>query len=253
MTVYKIQSTVTTTSYLQLSNLKKIPNERRKILAGLLSVFQNQINLLTENMTDALTGLLNRKSFDNAITKIYDLIPIEKHSVNDDRRDESNSQYWLAMLDIDHFKSVNDRFGHVYGDDVLILLAKIIRSCFRHDDLFFRFGGEEFVLIIKCKDMDGARQALDRLLIRVSSYFFSHVGTVTISIGAVCIDKNIFAGTLLDYADQALYFSKNNGRNQLTFFESMIDQGIVEVKEIESGTVDLFTNTDETTEVYLKN
>jgi diguanylate cyclase (GGDEF)-like protein len=249
--IYKIHKTHTTILYLMVLNHDRVTRENRHLLIGLLEIFRNYVGLLGENITDSLTGLLNRKSFDRTIDKIYDLVPDEDiEPVSDDeRREASDSLYWLVMLDIDHFKKINDRFGHLYGDDVLILLAKIIKNCFRDDDLIFRFGGEEFVLIIKCANATGAKQALKRLLENVSSYLFPQVGTVTISAGAVCFKKNIFSATLLDYADQALYFSKRNGRNQVSFFEEMIEKGLTKEQEIKSGGVDLFEEEEGTEQI----
>lgn len=246
LTIYKIHKTHTTTLFLLVLNHNRVTRENRYLLMGLLDIFRNYVDLLSENITDSLTGLLNRKSFDRTINKIYDLIPADEEVFEDERRDKNTNKYWLVMLDIDHFKLINDKFGHLYGDDVLILLAQIIKSCFRDDDLIFRFGGEEFVLIIKCADMDGARFALQRLLERVSSYLFPQVGTVTISAGTVCIDRHTFSATLLDYADQALYHSKDNGRNQVTFFEDMLEKGLTKTQEIKSGGVDLFNDNNET-------
>ena len=71
-------------------------------------------------------------------------------------------QNWLAVVDIDHFKLVNDRFGHLYGDEVLILVANILRSSFRNQDRIFRFGGEEFVVLLRAATLENARQGFDR-------------------------------------------------------------------------------------------
>lgn len=239
LTLYKIHATPSTTLFLQVLNHDRISRENRHLLIGLLQIFRNYIELLGENITDSLTGLLNRKSFDRTIDKIYDLIPDDDH-YEGNKRNTNNANYWLAMIDIDHFKMVNDKFGHLYGDDVLILLAQIIKNCFRDNDLFFRFGGEEFVLIIRCNDIEGARCVMQRLLDAVSSYLFPQVGQVTISAGVVCIDKMIFSATLLDYADIALYHSKKNGRNRVTFYEDMVESGLTKAQEIKTGEVDLF-------------
>lgn len=240
LTLYKINKTHSTTLYLQVLNHDRISRENRHLLLGLMEIFRNFCELLSEGITDSLTGLLNRKSFDRAIDKIYDLIPLDESRSEADRRNKQSIKYWLVMLDIDHFKKINDKFGHLYGDDVLILVSQIIRNCFRDDDLIFRFGGEEFVLMIRCSDEEGARKALERLLTSVSSYLFPQVGTVTISGGAVCIDRETFSATLLDYADQALYYSKQNGRNRVTFFEDLVSKGLAKIEEVKHGSVQLF-------------
>ncbi len=240
LTLYRIHQTSYTTLFLQVLNHDRISRENRHLLLGLLEIFRNYIDLLAENITDPLTGLLNRKSFDREIEKIYDIVPSDTERYIDDKRATEKAKYWLTMIDIDHFKKVNDKFGHLYGDDVLILLAQIINDCFRDDDLFFRFGGEEFVLLTSCVDEKGVKEALQRLLKAVSSYDFPQVGTVTISGGTTAIDGHTFSATLLDQADQALYYSKNNGRNQINFFEDLIGKGMIKTQEIETGDVDIF-------------
>lgn len=240
LTLYSINKTQHSISYLVILECSTISVDNKYLVMGLLMVFRNYCDLLAENITDSLTGLLNRKSFDRTMDKVYQLLPASNEAYEEDRRHNTASKFWLVMLDIDHFKSINDKYGHVYDDDVLILLAHIIKTCFRDDDLIFRFGGEEFVLIIKCDDLAGAKQALQRLLDRVSSHVFPRVGRVTVSMGAVRIEQGTFSATLLDYADQALYYCKENGRNQLAFFEELVEQGIANLQNIDSGEVDLF-------------
>jgi len=135
---------------------------------------------------------------------------------------------------------VNDRFGHLYGDEVLILMAHLLKNALRNDDLVFRFGGEEFVLMIRCQGRDEAEGLLERLRRSVEAQEISQVGHVTISIGVTEMVRNTFAGTLLDYADKALYYSKQNGRNKVTFFEDMVSQGLAEREAPQSGDVDFF-------------
>lgn len=240
LTIYKIHNMHSATLFMQVLSQDKISCEHRQLLIALLDIFQNYIDLLSENITDSLTGLLNRKSFESMFDKINNIIPDDNDTYSGDRRNKEERKYWLAMLDIDHFKMINDKYGHLYGDEVLILLAEIIRKYLRYDDLIFRFGGEEFVLIIKSADIEGARCGLQKLLNSVSSFIFPQVGKVTISAGAVCMTCNSYSKTLLDYADQALYYSKENGRNQLTFFEGMVEKGLAKEQKIDFGEVAFF-------------
>ena len=121
-----------------------------------------------------------------------------------------------------------------------MLLAQMLRSTFRDDDLIFRFGGEEFVLMIRSESQETSRRALQRLCDIVESHEFPQVGHITVSIGATRFESETFAVTLLNYADQALYFSKKNGRNQVTFFETLLTRGIASKEEIHPGSVELF-------------
>ena len=239
-TLFKCHKSRINEMYLLVTLPQPMSRETKHLLSCVLKIFKNYTDLLIESSTDPLTGLLNRKTFDETIDRVYQLVPKESHSLDNDRRQEQDTKYWLVMIDIDHFKSINDTYGHLYGDDVLILLAQIIKGCFREDDLVFRFGGEEFVLIIRCDHAEGAHTALDRLLKTVENYDFPQVGQVTISAGVVRIDGHTFSSTLLDYADRALYYSKDNGRNQVSFYEDMVDEGLESGEVIKTGTVDLF-------------
>ncbi len=244
LTIYHLHKTAASNLYIQILNHDRLSRQNRHFLMGMLEIFKNYVGLLAESITDPLTGLLNRKSFDGAMDKIYNMLPKheenDQYALDDEFRQHQPDSYWLVMLDIDHFKQINDTFGHVYGDDVLILLSRIIRGSFRNEDLIFRFGGEEFVLLIQCESADSASLDLKRLLERVENHHFPRVEKVTLSAGAVAIDRYTFSGTLLEYADQALYASKENGRNQVTFFEDLIAAGDINKQTLCTGDVELF-------------
>lgn len=227
-------------SYLLLTLSQDMSKIDSHLVSGVLQIYRNFCAILQISQTDNLTGLCNRKTFDESIARVHELIPPRIEAEPDDRRQETAMRYWLVMVDIDHFKLVNDRFGHLYGDEVLVLLARIMKSAFREDDMIFRFGGEEFVLIIRCPTKEFCGIALDRFREMVANYKFPQVGKVTISLGAIEMARDTFSGTLLDYADQALYHSKHSGRNLVTFFEDLLACGLVQVENIEPGSMDIF-------------
>jgi len=216
------------------------------ILSGILSIYNNFFTLLNESQTDELTGLANRKTFDSAISKVFENIPEPFDEVDNERRQlsekptEQIERFWIAIVDIDHFKLVNDRFGHLYGDEILIHLAQIIRSSFRRNDLQFRFGGEEFVILLAAESDNACAGILERFRKSVEEYRFPNVIEITVSIGVAEFKRGTFHITSVDYADKALYHSKNNGRNRITFFEDMLSRGDVEPTVIEEGDIDLF-------------
>jgi two-component system cell cycle response regulator len=231
--------------FLVIEQAIQISKAESYVLSGIISIYNNFIDLLKESQIDELTGLANRKTFDTSISKIFNNLPLADNFENDRRqgREENEAQplpHWLAIVDIDNFKSVNDNFGHLYGDEILIQLAQIIRTSFREEDLKFRFGGEEFIILFKAAGLENCKQALERFREEVASYDFPQVGQVTVSIGVVQLSKNQFHVTLIDYADQALYHSKKSGKNQVSFFEEMLAAGLTKVNEIESGDLDLF-------------
>ena len=127
----------------------------------------------------------------------------------------------LVMLDIDHFKTVNDNHGHPAGDFVLMQLAQLAHSILREEDLFCRYGGEEFAIVLKGTDAEGAKMLADRLRQLVAEHDFLFNGTkipVTISLGVATLsrDKHRDYAALIKAADDCLYQSKNSGRNRVT-------------------------------------
>lgn len=213
------------------------------LIAGVLEIYRNFSALLKSAQTDELTGLANRKTFETAILRVSELQRAAYDDYANDKRNRTHKQadnYWLCAIDIDNFKRVNDTYGHLYGDEVLINIAQIMRIEFREEDLLFRFGGEEFLALIKSPSKESTRVGLERFRKAVESAQFSKVSSVTVSIGVVEIDPSLFHMTLMDYADQALYYSKREGRNQTTFFSELLAKGLARVETFEEGSVDLF-------------
>ena len=215
-----------------------------QLIEGVLKVFHNYYTLLEESQRDKLTGLLNRKTFDEKIGRILGLISEETVTylgASDRRRhQEGPMTFWLAVMDIDHFKRVNDTFGHIYGDEVLLLMSQIMKRSFRATDLLFRFGGEEFIMVVASEEKSGAHRALERFRSSVERFEFPQVGQVTVSIGAVKVGKEVVPAELVGHADQALYYAKRNGRNQIAFFEDLEAEGKITGPTAEKGSVDLF-------------
>ena len=117
------------------------------LIEGLGAVYCRQISLFEAKERDQLTKLNNRQTLDHTF---HQVIEFYRGVPNNDRFS------WVALLDIDHFKSVNDNYGHLYGDEVLIHFANLMRKTFRHSDFLFRYGGEEFLVIVNQTDEAGA-------------------------------------------------------------------------------------------------
>lgn len=192
---------------------------------GLLGVYRNCFAALDNAQRDQLTGLCNRKPFDTTIEKIHFNRPASTDSVTLERRsysDPNNACYWLGMADLDDFKRINDTWGHLQGDEVLRQASEIMRDHFREGyDYLFRFGGEEFVIILRTNSEELAQSAFERFRAAIEGHQFPEVGQVTISIGVTKMRPGASPATLLDHADKALYEAKQNGRNQLCFFEQL--------------------------------
>lgn len=221
---------------LEIVNPATYNQNTKEVMNGILIVYRNFQNLLDYSERDSLTGLLNRKTFDDNFSKILRTsaiagAPAEAERTDPDRRNhEPEKQHWLAVLDIDHFKRVNDQFGHLYGDEVLILIANLLRSSFRPSDKLFRFGGEEFVILLRSTSLSDAKQIFDRFRENVAEYNFPQVGTVTVSIGFVQINPFEPAVGIIGRADQALYFAKSNGRNKLCYYDDLVENGDLKIE-----------------------
>jgi two-component system cell cycle response regulator len=156
---------------------------------------------------DGLTGAFNKRHF-------LDRLPTE---IAYARRHKTPLS--LLMFDVDHFKLVNDRYGHVAGDFVLARIAEIVTSTLRTEDLFARYGGEEFSILCRGATLEKASVLAERIRAKVETYLFEHHGTriaVTISVGVTTfVDHPDAATKLIADADAALYHAKRTGRNRV--------------------------------------
>jgi len=207
-------------------------SKQLELLEQLTMLFNNQQLLLDNSNHDPLTGLLNRQSFEERITSA-----INMRRQSDDK---DGPTYCFALLDIDFFKQVNDLFGHLYGDEVLILFANIMETTFRHDDMLFRYGGEEFAVILKNVDLETATMVLNRFRTKIAEYHFSQAGKITVSIGVTEITDDIIREQVIQRSDKALYFSKENGRNQVNSFENLLSTGKIIDDDTHIGDIELF-------------
>ena len=210
------------------------------MIDGIVGVYRNFHNLLDYSERDSLTGLLNRKTFDDQLARMLQAAPEPPLPGQPERRQHDAAQeQWLAVIDVDHFKLVNDRFGHLYGDEVLILIANMLQSSFRSHDRVFRFGGEEFVVLLRSTSMDNAGRIIDRFRKAVEAQVFPQVGKVTVSIGFTSIKAWESPVVTLGHADQALYFAKTHGRNQVCHYDQLVANGLLQTVAT-TTTVELF-------------
>lgn len=204
--------------------------DRRVLLMGLVEYFGHHISLLDYGEADTLTGLANRKTFDKHLYEILgqttsDALQPHSDAPNRRRNESNNHHHWLAICDVDHFKRINDVHGHLTGDTVLVTLSQLMRDSFRYDDQLFRFGGEEFIVVLQPASMKNAVGALERFRLGVESHAFAEVGRVTVSIGYCPLQPDDTPTALIDRADAALYWAKRNGRNRIASYDTLSASG----------------------------
>ncbi len=243
LTIWYIVNEKLRETFLVTTTEKEIGDMNTYMINGLLKIYRNFYTVVSEAQKDQLTGLANRRAFDDIINKIYVNRPLATDDVSVERRVITCGKkdiFWLGMVDLDNFKRINDTWGHLYGDEVLLLTSQLMQGHFRENDYLFRFGGEEFVIILRTVDEKHAFQAFERFRKAFAEFSFPQVGQVTISIGVAKMDPSIFTATLLENADRAMYFAKQNGRNQVHIFEKLVRNGFLEVAEPISGEIELF-------------
>lgn len=166
--------------------------------------------LYAASVTDALTGAHKREHFDAQL--VNELSYARRH-----QRDCS-----IVLFDLDHFKKLNDTYGHPAGDEVLIMVARTVSSELRSEDLLARYGGEEFAIILRAIDVQGAAQLAERLRSQVEALVIEHEGhqlRVTLSAGCASVREigTPKADELIAAADRRLYIAKRSGRNRVSY------------------------------------
>lgn len=216
--------------YLQdnLSSISSQINTFRKIEESRLQLYEDEIKQLEKKLadfeqknnqikqeldqkniqlnTDALTKIANRHFYNITIQKAYA------------RWQATGEQLTLAIADIDHFKKINDQFGHLTGDKVLERIAAILQESLHSNDFLARYGGEEFAIIFEGLAIDYAQKKLEELRLNIENFHFLYQGNripITVSFGLTSIGQGDNIDSLFKRADEALYKAKNNGRNQI--------------------------------------
>jgi two-component system, cell cycle response regulator len=173
--------------------------------------------------TDGLTGLVNHRTFQERFAEMLA------------RAERTGGRHALLLTDIDHFKKVNDNYGHPIGDVVLRGVAAVVRDCVRKVDLAARYGGEEFAIVLEGTDLAGARMLAERIRAEVQKQVFSsekgNFGC-TLSLGiAVYPDDGKDGKTIIDHADQSLYSAKHGGRNRAVAWPDL-QSGAIKLKAV---------------------
>ncbi|MFH1853381.1 MAG: diguanylate cyclase [Candidatus Neomarinimicrobiota bacterium] len=189
------------------------PIDKEELLAKIGSILKRQGDLESAIYLDPLTQIHNRRYFEKELQR----------QVNLHRRHQDI--FSMALLDIDHFKSINDTYGHNCGDQCLVAFSRFIQREIRSTDIFSRWGGEEFILIMERSDANGASKSLQYILDKMRSEplmrYSSQDITITFSAGlAQYPDHGTDCATLMEAADKAVYRAKDRGRCRIELFET---------------------------------
>lgn len=161
--------------------------------------------ILKLSVTDKLTQIYNRMKLDEVLEQ--EVIRVKR----------TNQIFSAILLDIDHFKSVNDHFGHQMGDRVLIEIASLLKAEVREADVVGRWGGEEFLIIASHSNREGGIKLAEKLRVLIENHEFSCPEMITCSFGVAVYQEGCTPSTLVSRADEALYIAKRNGRNRVIY------------------------------------
>ncbi|CAK8719822.1 Response regulator receiver modulated diguanylate cyclase [Candidatus Electrothrix laxa] len=208
--------------YLQKIKLKETIQELRKTKQLVLEQNRQLKRLSTH---DDLTGHYNRRHLVTSLEQEF--VRCRRHG----------TELSLVMLDLDHFKNINDNFGHEFGDYVLKEFSALLRETVRESDLVFRFGGEEFIVLLPQTAVDGAAKTAEKIRRNCAERVIDngkHAVKITVSIGVTSYNKELHQTTdcMIAFADEALYQAKDYGRNRVVIHQG---KGNLREQDVSSG------------------
>ncbi|AZR74595.1 hypothetical protein BBF96_15160 [Anoxybacter fermentans] len=188
------------------------------VIAPLLGIFsqlniQNKLKIESHRAnTDALTGLFNRRALTSWWQRVFPQIL------------NTNKTLSVLMIDIDDFKKINDAYGHDVGDKVLKSVAGTIKKCIRRSDFVYRFGGEEFIVLLPESDINNAKKIAERVRLAINKIKISQIKDISVSIGVSGLNSCVLErsddipGELIRQADIAMYVAKREGKNRIWIY-----------------------------------
>lgn len=172
-------------------------------LTDITKIQEKQIKTEMKAYYDGLTGVYNRNKFDESIAHDIELCK------------RCQTPLSMAILDIDKFKDFNDTYGHLIGDEILIMIARYVENSLRETDMFARWGGEEFVILLREVDVNKATKIVEKIRENISQLKHDTAGSVTVSFGLTEYKVHDTLETMFKRCDEALYKAKENGRNRV--------------------------------------
>ena len=189
----------------KLKKLNNILEEKVREKTKILLESNEKLTLLASK--DALTNIYNRRMLNEYI--LQETKKSKRHKID----------LSLILLDIDHFKDINDKYGHKIGDEVLIEISSLLSRNIRQSDIFGRWGGEEFIILLPQTNIKNAYEVAESLRKKIEKHYFDKVGKTTISLGVSMYDPKDDILDFIENADSAMYKAKYNGRNKVEYFK----------------------------------
>lgn len=226
-----------------------LTEQQLQVVGELHRVFQNMYSLLAYSDRDALTGLFNRKSLDDtfysAVLEELDEKQIASRAIDptmtpgQERRHRVPPNYWLGTVCVDKFGAINDKNGHLIAEEVLLLVARIMNNTFRTYDRLYRFGSEQFAVLMHCPDEALVLAAFERFRANMEKFNFPQVGRVTACGGFTRISADDSPSSALERAERAVDYAQNRGGNQVFSHIDLVRKGLLG-DEVKVGAVDVF-------------
>ena len=188
--------------------------------AEMQALIGNEIKKANEVITQLTSQVktLEEKSNLDSLTKVFNRRALSSYLENVCSHEKLKYEFHMLLLDIDDFKNINDTYGHVAGDKVLIFISNILRKALRDGDKIFRYGGEEFIIVLNRTDDEHCKKITSRLLELVRANKLLYKGEtlrVTMSVGVTKFSQGDTPDSIIDRTDKALYKAKGNGKNQM--------------------------------------
>lgn len=184
---------------------KAYEDERLRNIYLMSELEGKNVELKEHSIRDALTGTFNRRYLAEVTEQVLKRGEIEELTA------------CFLMLDIDHFKTINDTYGHVYGDEILLKVTAAVQQQLRKHDVFARYGGEEFIVVLYPETLDDAVSIAERIRGAISKIILPDEKPVTVSLGVVQSSAGVSVDEIYHQVDEYLYLAKSNGRNRVEY------------------------------------
>lgn len=235
---------------LEIHSASALREDQLQIVGDVSRVFRNMYRLLAYSDRDALTGLLNRKSLDDTF---YSAVLEEMGQVDEpsmaarqpalaagqERRHRVPPNYWLGTISVDSYGVINDQHGHLIAEEVLLLVARIMNNTFRTYDRLYRFGGEQFAVLMHCPDEALVLAAFERFRANIEKFNFPQVGRLTICGGFTRVSPDDSPSTALERAERAVDYAQHHGQNEVFSHAELVRKGF-SGETLKIGAVDIF-------------